>query len=68
MKQMLQGHLNYFAVWGNHLSLWWFFNKVRRLWFMSLRRRGQTARLSWEKFDRLVTRFFPPITGPFHLS
>ena len=32
MKQMLQGHLNYFAVSGNHPSLWWFFNKVRWLW------------------------------------
>ena len=61
MKRMLQGHLNYFAVPGNHPSLWWFSNKVRRLWLMSLGRRGQKARLSWEKFIRLVARFFPPI-------
>src|SRR5215467_11673331 len=61
IKRMLQGHLNYFAVSGNHPSLWWFFNEVRRLWLMSLRRRSQTARLSWEKFIRLVARFFPPI-------
>jgi RNA-directed DNA polymerase len=61
MKRMLQGHLNYFAVPGNHPSLWWFFNKVRRLWLMSLRRCSQKARLSWEKFIRLVARFFPPI-------
>jgi RNA-directed DNA polymerase len=61
MKRMLQGHLNYFAVSGNHPSLWWFFNRVRRLWLMSLRRRSQKARLSWEKFIRLVARFFPPI-------
>src|SRR5262249_23711175 len=61
MKRMLQGHLNYFAVPGNHPSLWWFSNKVRRLWLMSLRRRSQKARLSWEKFIRLVARFFPPI-------
>jgi hypothetical protein len=31
VKQMLQGHLNYFAVSGNHPSLWWFLNKVKRL-------------------------------------
>jgi hypothetical protein len=37
MKQMLKGHLNYFAVSGNHPSLWWFFNKVRWLWLVSLR-------------------------------
>ena len=58
---MLKGHLNYFAVSGNHPSLWWFFNKVKRLWLASLKRRSQTARLSWERFVRLVARFFPPI-------
>jgi RNA-directed DNA polymerase len=42
-------------------SLWWFFNEVRRLWLMSFRRRSQKADLSWEKFIRLVARFFPPI-------
>src|SRR5712671_6925108 len=61
VKQMLKGHLNYFAVSGNHPSLWWFFNKVKRLWLASLKRRSQTARLSWERFIRLVARFFPPI-------
>ena len=50
VKQMLKGHLNYFAVSGNHPSLWWFFNKVKRLWLASLKRRSQTARLSWERF------------------
>ncbi len=54
MKQMLQGHLNYFAISGNHPSLWWFFNKVRWLWLAALKRRSQKARLSWEKFIRLV--------------
>src|ERR1700736_5718924 len=61
VKQMLKGHLNYFAVSGNHPSLWWFFNKVKRLWLAALKRRSQTARLSWERFIRLVARFFPPI-------
>jgi hypothetical protein len=61
VKRMLQGHLNYFAVSGNHPSLWWFFDKVKRLWLASLKRRSQTARLSWERFIRLVARFFPPI-------
>jgi hypothetical protein len=35
MKQMLQGHLNYFAVSGNDPSLWWFFNEVRKRWLRS---------------------------------
>ena len=58
IKRMLQGRLNYFAVSGNHPSLRWFFKKVRGLWLMALRRRSQTARLSWEKFIRLVAPFF----------
>jgi group II intron reverse transcriptase/maturase len=61
LKQMLQGHLNYYAVSGNHPSLWWFCNQVRWLWLKSLRRRSQKARLSWERFIRIVDRFFPPI-------
>ena len=61
VKQMLQGHLNYFAVSGNDPSLWCFFNEVRKRWLRSLRRRSQKAFLSWEKFTLIVDRFFPPI-------
>ena len=61
VKQVLQGHLNYYAVSGNHPSLWWFCNQVRRCWLQSLKRRSQKAYLSWERFIRLVDRFFPPI-------
>ena len=56
VKQMLKGHLNYFAVSGNHPSLWWFFNKVKRLWLASLKRRSQTARLSWVQRDNEAER------------
>jgi len=61
VKQMLQGHLNYFAVSGNHPSTWWYCNQVRWLWLRTLRRRSQKANLSWERFINLVDRFFPPI-------
>jgi hypothetical protein len=61
VKQMLQGHLNYYAVSGNHPSMWWFCNQVRWLWLKSLRRRSQNARLTWERFIRIADRFFPPI-------
>src|SRR5215471_1479380 len=49
VKQMLQGHLNYYAVSGNHPSMWWFCNQVRGLWLKTLRRRSQKANLSWER-------------------
>jgi hypothetical protein len=44
---------------ANHPSLWWFFNKVKQLWLASLKRRSQTARLSWERFIQFVAGFFP---------
>ena len=46
---------------GNHPSVRWFCNQVRWLSLKSLRRRSQKARLSWERFIRIVERFFPPI-------
>jgi group II intron reverse transcriptase/maturase len=61
LNMLLKGHLNYFAVPGNSPSLWWFCNEVRWLWLRSLRRRSQKAYLSWEKFLRRTSRFFPPI-------
>jgi len=61
VKQMLKGHLNYYAVLGNHPSMWWFCNQVRWLWLKTLQRRSQKADLSWERFVSLVGRFFPPI-------
>jgi RNA-directed DNA polymerase len=45
VKQMLQGHLNYFAVSGNHPSMWWYCNQVRWHWLRTLRRRSQKADL-----------------------
>jgi group II intron reverse transcriptase/maturase len=61
LKRVLQGHLNYFAVSGNDPSLWWFFNQVRWYWLRALRRRSQRAFISWEKYTRLVNRYFPAI-------
>jgi RNA-directed DNA polymerase len=31
------------------------------IWLKTLRRRSQNADLPWERFIRLVDRFFPPI-------
>src|SRR3984957_13316313 len=67
VKQMLRGHLNYFAVSGNHPSLWWFFNKVKRLWLASLKRRSQTPRPTHttpnppNEEDEIVSPFLSPL-------
>ena len=61
IQKVLQGHLNYFSVSGNNSSLWIFYNEVRRLWLLRLRKRSQKGFMSWEKFMRLTCRFFPRI-------
>ena len=61
VKQMLQGHLNYYAVSGNDPSLWWFFAEVRWRWLKTLKRRSQRAFLHWDEFTSMTDRFFPPI-------
>jgi len=46
---------------GNHPACGGFFNKVKRLWLASLKRRSQTAKASAGRgSSRFVARFFPP--------
>jgi RNA-directed DNA polymerase len=61
IQRVLQGHLNYFAVSGNDASIWLFFNEVRRLWLHRIRRRSQKGYMSWDRFVRITSRFFPRI-------
>ena len=61
LNKVLTGHLNYFAVPLNARSVTWFFSQVKHRWRRALARRSQRASLNWEKFSRLVDRFFPPI-------
>ncbi len=61
LNKVLTGHMNYFAVPLNARSVTWFFSQVARLWRQALQRRSQRAHLKWEKFRRIIGRFFPPI-------
>ena len=61
LNRVLIGHLNYYAVPLNARSVTWFFSRVKALWRRALSRRSQRAYMNWEKFSRLVDRFFPPI-------
>jgi len=61
LNRVLIGHLNYYAVPLNARSVTWFFSRVQKLWRRALRRRSQRALMNWERFSRLVERFFPPI-------
>jgi RNA-directed DNA polymerase len=53
----LRGHFNYYGIRGNSQSINRFAYAARRLWKKWLGRRSQRARLTWEKFNRLLRRY-----------
>jgi RNA-directed DNA polymerase len=59
------GHLAYDAVPGNTDAVAAFRTQATRHWYRALRRRSQRTRLSWERRNRLATRWLPP-ARPLH--
>ncbi len=57
---VVRGHLNYYGVPMNSPALALFRFRVGTLWYRSLRRRSQTARLTWERMYRHIQRWLPP--------
>jgi hypothetical protein len=57
----VQGHYNYYGIWGNQRGISRFLWEVPKLWFYWLRRRAQRRRLTWKEFDKLLTKHpLPP--------
>jgi group II intron reverse transcriptase/maturase len=54
LSQKLRGHYQYFGLTGNWDSLVVVWRQVQALWLKWLTRRSQRARLTWEKFKRLL--------------
>jgi group II intron reverse transcriptase/maturase len=54
LVRRVHGHINYFGVNGNIVSLRCFVHQVQRSWFKWLNRRSQRARLDWERFNDLL--------------
>jgi RNA-directed DNA polymerase len=69
LRSVVDGHLRYYGVPMNGRALFTFCFQVGRLWYRALRRRSQTARLTWERMRRLIERWLPPprITHPYPL-
>ncbi len=60
LRSVVQGHLNYYAVPGNHQSVDAFRTEVAKSWLQALRRRSQRGRnLTWERIKRLVKVWLP---------
>lgn len=69
LRSVVAGHLRYYGVPMNGPALYTFQFQVGRLWCRTLRRRSQTARLTWERMRRLIRRWLPPprICHPYPL-
>jgi hypothetical protein len=67
LHAVLKGHYGYYGVPRNYHALSRFREQVTRLWLSTLRRRSQRVRLTWERMDRLATRWLPrpEITHPY---
>ncbi len=56
------GHDNFYGITGNWRALTRFRYEVRWAWRMWLNRRSAKARMTWERFERLVERY--PLPAP----
>lgn len=62
LSSVLRGHYAYYGVSGNYRALTQFRTRVRWLWYRSLQRRSQRARMNRKKLNRLDRRF--PLPTP----
>jgi group II intron reverse transcriptase/maturase len=60
LAQKLRGHREYYGITGNARSLGSFFGEVRRIWRWWLDRRSQRARMTWDRFKRLLEHHVLP--------
>jgi group II intron reverse transcriptase/maturase len=61
LVQKLRGHYGYYGITGNSLGLSRFRYEVAKTWRKWLDRRSEHARMTWEKFLRLLERYpLPP--------
>ena len=57
----LTGHYNYYALRGNLLSVWKFYDAAIRAWKRWLSRRSDKAGMTWSRFNRIRVRFPLPM-------
>jgi RNA-directed DNA polymerase len=60
LVRKLRGHCAYYGITGNGQRLWLFRDHLLRTWRTWLSRRSQRARLKWDAFHRLLTRYPMP--------
>ncbi len=61
LGSVVRGHFCYYGVPQNDSALYLFRYQVGHLWYRSLRRRSQRSRVRWERMQRLLRRWLPPV-------
>ena len=59
LRSVLLGHARYYGVPRNGPSLMAFRSALGRVWYATLRRRSQAARVTWARLARLTERWLP---------
>jgi group II intron reverse transcriptase/maturase len=62
LSQTLRGHYAYYGITGNYRALNNFLRQVTREWRKWLNRRSQKARMTWERYNRLLITY--PLPQP----
>jgi group II intron reverse transcriptase/maturase len=66
LRSRLQGHYNYYGITGNGEALARFAYCVGRAWQKWLNRRDRNNSMSWERFNRLLSRYPLPVPRVVH--
>jgi group II intron reverse transcriptase/maturase len=62
LARKLQGYYNYYGITGNYRALSCFLEEVQIIWRKWLDRRSQRRRMSYETFNRVISRY--PLPRP----
>jgi group II intron reverse transcriptase/maturase len=67
LAQMINGHMQYYAVPGNTRAISAFRSQIIRYWLKTLRRRSHKDRITWKRMYRIADRWLPParVKHPF---
>jgi len=61
LRSVILGHMRYYGVPLNFPALQRFRHIIGRLWKRALDRRSQRARIRWDRMNRYIERWLPPV-------
>ncbi len=59
LASVVRGYFAYHAIPGNWKAIAGFRTQVARLWYKTLRRRGQKSRINWARMIKIVNTWLP---------